>query len=274
MNSSHALLLGVLLMGLGCDFEVESDRPCTLTSDGWECAPDQGDLPDAGEAPPDVTTFPDDGPLPERDAADPEPDLSDDASDTSDASDPLPEACRDLMGSDNPTGQYTLETPEGTVEVHCDMNIDNGGWTLVARSVAGGDSPQFGWRVEAGSLDDLTSPYAAGLTHLEISEILVATHEGDLTPGARAYRLSGFGDLFEDCSSNACATNLDVVEGPCTETVMLNFTGLAQESSRFFFRDLEESVGSNGLFPDGFSLFYDDCQAGDLHEQQGLIFVR
>jgi hypothetical protein len=90
------------------------------------------------------------------DAAPDTPDAQEAAVDAPpDAPPPLPTSCKDALALDPAakSGLFTVDTDgpgaRAPFVVHCDMSTDGGGWTLIARSVAGA-SGAFGWGSGAG----------------------------------------------------------------------------------------------------------------------------
>jgi len=73
------------------------------------------------------------------------------------------------------SGEYNI-LPDGinTQRVYCDMEIDGWGWTLIARSVEGVTSGDFGWNTSTGSMTDDARPfsYGSGARFLGFNKIL------------------------------------------------------------------------------------------------------
>jgi len=211
----------------------------------------------------------------------PEPDTGS----TTEVAPPLPMArsCKEVLSLDSSamTGVYEiLDEGEGVaVEVHCDMQIDGGGWTLVARTAPGPEVP-FGWSVQRGTLGDEDEPYSLGALQLGLpfNEVLVTRREGFAVPVENAYRIavpSGFLEDYRDMAyeSEGSAT----VIGDCAPgdgPSMLFWLGYTESDQRYFFRDFP-GPDPWGLWSDGFRTYYDNCsQGGDLDEEQGAVFVR
>lgn len=263
-------IIACLVIVAGCNTEIEQDRNCRRTTDGWVCRDDgvvadddmSDEVDDLGPTP-DASSTPDLPSNPTRDMP-PEEDVAPPQAATS---------CAELLLRGESTGRHTIELVGNSTEVYCDMDTEGGGWMMVARSVAGGAANSFGWRNATGSLDDMAQPYALAPVDFEFTEALVGAHDGTYGWGNRVYRLTGLGDFWANCQTSACNASVTPVAGNCNEIVMLNYAGFNDESARFFFRDLAET-STQGLHPDGFQVFYDDCRGGELQGQQGMIFVR
>lgn len=258
-----------LLFLVGCDHSIESDRRCQLKSEGWVCDEDMADsVPD----------------LDNGDMAQPTPDLGEQDTGSLDMSPvedmetvpdmPLPPAtsCAELRERGESTGAHTIRHAGQDYEVWCEMEFDSGAWMLIGRSAAGG-SGSFGWRSQAGSLDNMAAPYSLGLVDFPFTEILVAAQGAGNSVGDRAYRIAAPADFWSSCQSTVCAVSVVPTAGTCNNVSMLNQTGQNTVTDHFFFRDVPEFV-PYGLFPQGFNTFYEDCVGGELNSRQGLIFIR
>lgn len=166
-----------------------------------------------------------------------------------------------------------------TVDVHCEMDVHGGGWTLVARSAPRSEVP-FGWGVEQGTLGDEDVPYSLGVANrgLPFTEILITRISGFAMPTENAYVVdvpAGFLEDYRDAAYE-CDGALTVLGdcAPVSGPAFLRWFGYTDSVDRYFFRDFA-SNDPWGLFPDGFRTFYDDCnQGGNLNGQQGALFVR
>ncbi len=193
------------------------------------------------------------------------------------------------------SGVYTID-PDGDGEsppfqVWCDMTTGDGvvagGWTLVARSVAGGTAANFGWRQRTGSVNDDSAPYSlnAARAGFHFSELLVAEYTSDKTLGERVYKAAVPADLLVSYADQAAETSSHVtIATVCTLEdgfpYMLDNVGYTDRLGRFFLRDNSEYGDWVGLFPDGFALHYPGCDysgcnsAGCLTGLQGMLLVR
>lgn len=181
------------------------------------------------------------------------------------------------------SGVYLVD-PDGPggaapFEVYCDMVMDGGGWTLVARSVEGGEG-MFGWLDAAGDVRALEAPYSLGTDRpgFAFSRLLVGSQSGGYGWGGRVYRVAGVPQGFPvEYQDDAVGTERSTVAGNCAPLFgpsMLNVIGYTDSPDHFFFRD-QAIESAYGLHPDGWSLYYNDCEnAGWLDDVQGMIFVR
>lgn len=146
---------------------------------------------------------------------------------------------------------------------------------LVARSTENGAGANFGWRARNGALNDLNTPYSLGESDFPFTEILVAARGTDYTIADRAYRVSAPANFWSDCQNGPCQVVVQAVAGPCNDVTMLNNAGFNSASNIVYFRDIPETeLVPYGLFPQGFNTFYENCVGGELHNRQGMIFVR
>jgi hypothetical protein len=205
--------------------------------------------------------------------------------DTGSSGDPPPTAvsCAELLALDPlaETGRHEIvRARDGEViEVYCNMQIDEGGWTLVARSDQGDEVP-FGWGEPQGSLDDRGAAYSLDVEDvgLPFGEILVTRRMDFATPVFNAYVLEVPSDFVEGYTDAAYEhPGPRTVLGDCDpapEQTMLRWVGHTNNVESYFFRDLSmDEVW--GLRSDGFHMVYDDCsRGGDLEDEQGALFVR
>lgn len=196
---------------------------------------------------------------------------------------PTAGSCAEILAQDPnaPTGIHSIVRPsDGRVmEVHCEMDLDDGGWTLAGRSEPDSEQGPFGWGEARGTLGDDQNPYSLDVVDvgLAFDEILVARRTGFATPEANAYAL----DVPQTFVADYAADQLDhmslrVVLGACTPggVSMLRRVGYTANDESFFLRD-NQSNDVFGLRSNGFTLVYEDCDRGaELHDRQGAVFVR
>jgi hypothetical protein len=192
----------------------------------------------------------------------------------------VPASCADVQGK---TGVHAID-PDGDggnapFDAFCQQGLADGGWTLVGRSANGGEG-DFGWGIDAGSVDDNSQPYSldvlrAGLSFTSV--LLVA-------PGSplQAWRIDGVADDFVTVyNASAWETSgaITLVEGCMTSDgapAMLTNMGFTGRNDVFFFRDQGADDGAYGLFPGGWGLNNStDCNyAGGLDGRRGALYVR
>jgi hypothetical protein len=198
---------------------------------------------------------------------------------------PLPTArsCADVLAEDPKaqTGVHPIvSTSDGTVvEVWCDMEVDEGGWTLVGRSANGGNG-DFGWGVAQGEMENITQPYSLDVMSLGMpfTEILVGERSGWAMVVEHAYVITVPEGFLEDYREEPYETDTPrTVLGGCEPSQgpeMFRWTGYTQNTGNFFFRDFLENHNW-GLYPDEWQMAYDDCDHGGwLDDTQGAVFVR
>jgi hypothetical protein len=212
---------------------------------------------------------------------------TDDASSSSETTEgpapPTARSCVEILELDPsvPTGVHEiLNELDGTViDVYCEMDLDGGGWTLVARTAPGAEGP-FGWGVERGMLGDEAEPYSLGALDLglQFTEILVTQRSGFAMPVENAYRIevpSGFLEDYRDAAYNSVGAT--TVLGDCAPSFgpdILRWLGYTEDEEKYFIRDFSGNH-PYGLWPNGLRLFYDNCdQGGNLNDEQGALFVR
>jgi len=191
---------------------------------------------------------------------------------------------RDRGGVDS--GVYTLAVPQqvgATTEVWCEQQVADGGWLLVARSVATDMPPAFGWGSVAGDILDDSAPYSLSLLAYKFpaSELLIGSYSEGKQLGGHAFKVAAPPDFPFPYDMAAGQTSAPQhVLGDCDPgggPSMLQWIGYTTLPDRFRMRDEQESdVGDiYGLFATGFYLGGDNCSdAGKLDGSQGMIFAR
>jgi len=190
-------------------------------------------------------------------------------------------------GQAAPSGVYTINLPNSQtpVEVYCDLEIADGGWLLVGRSVALQDSGNFGWRSGTGKLSDDDAAYSLNLqvNPFPFDQLLIGTWSEGKQWGENVYQYEVPPDLTAHEEDLVPTTFLGTVSGDCkpdTGPAMLTYTGATAKTSAFFFRDVDDIDDANyGLLHDMLWTFYtdppDDCPLGGmLAQKQGMIMVR
>jgi Fibrinogen beta and gamma chains, C-terminal globular domain len=205
--------------------------------------------------------------------------------DTGTSGEPPPTAgsCEEILMRDGlaPTGIHTIARARDNapIDVYCEMELDNGGWTLVGRSEDGPDVA-FGWGEAQGTLGDENAPYSLDVEDVGVpfTEILVTRRTGFATPEHNAYVIEVLPDFLVSQANDVYEhMGVRVVLGDCMpnqESTMLRRVGYTANSRNFFMRDFSENH-PYGLYSNGFRLFYNNCPEGaDLDDEQGAIFVR
>jgi len=266
MTSKFSILVVALILG-ACDQSIESDKPCRATAEGWVCIDMDAPVEDMNSV--DVGVVPVDmsqpvADMPTIDMTTPPVDMP---------APPPATNCIELRDRGAQTGTHSIAIGGRQVDVHCDMATDGGGWMLVARSSEGAGSGNFGWRTSAGSLANLGAPYSLGEANFPFTEMIVAARDQTLGIGDRAYKIAAPANFWASCENAVCGVAVQALAGPCNDISMLNQAGHNSSSDIYFFRDVPEFV-PYGLFPGGFNTFYENCVGGDLHNRQGVIYVR
>lgn len=197
----------------------------------------------------------------------------------------VPYDCRTLLAAEpqSPSGSYRFTAPNTGMayEAYCDMDIDGGGWTLVGRSDDfEGESPNFGFFEETGTLSNSDAPYALDIERVELTfdEILIGTRGEGYEWGDYIYRIEVDPDfVWFYRFSPLETTHVTAVRLPCTDNIeryeVVNL-GFTRSTSRFAFSDNDPDDG--GLRARGFADFRDECgsQGANLDGTHGMIFVR
>lgn len=200
-------------------------------------------------------------------------------------------SCKELHAVDpsKSSGVYTIDPdgsgPSKAVEVYCDMTTAEGGWTLVARSVAKSTSA-FGWKQAAGAIridDDAYSVDAKKLA--PFTEILFGARGDGKTWSEPIYRrplppdfLESFGGRIAQQSGSASVAGSCKPNIPNGEPTMLSRAGNTDDNDHFLFTD-QDTPSRFGLHADGWETNGDQAPPrcgydGLLTGKQGMIFVR
>lgn len=187
-----------------------------------------------------------------------------------------------------PTGTYAVD-PDGdgvTFQVHCEMAIDDGGWTLAGRSAGTLHVESFGWRADTGALPNDTAPYSIDLLSrlYPFTQVLVGSRAAGKSFGANVYRFGVPPDFASSYATTGVAMQgIAAVKGSCVPNLqnqsMLHYLGCTEDRGWFFLRDHAECENF-GLMANGFSIAagvsgVSSCDRwGELRFQHGMIFVR
>jgi hypothetical protein len=163
------------------------------------------------------------------------------------------------------------------------MTIDNGGWTLVGRSVANGAAAgDFGWSDDHGAVTRESDPFSMDPTKhgLTFTEVLFGAYSTGMQLGPHAYKHTVPADFLTRAKSTGIepAGGAATVLGGCSPVAppsMLSWLGYTQDPEKFWFQDKDVNE-SFGLHPDGWSTNgAGPCSyTGLLDGKQGMILVR
>lgn len=191
----------------------------------------------------------------------------------------------DDRGETPVSGLYSLDVagaPGQTVDVHCDMEIAGGGWTLVGRSAGDVQLTSFGWMSARGNVANDAEAYSLDLVAhpIDFTEILLGDYAAGKQWGGYAYQF-GVGSGYVETYANSLLKlgPPQTILGGCTpwSTWMFQHGGYTSVDQAFFFRDLDfKDDAYFGLLANGFYLHtYTGCEwTGELNHKHGMLMVR
>lgn len=191
-----------------------------------------------------------------------------------------------------PSDLYQFSGPKGLYFAYCDMAKDNGGWTLVGRSVASAQLPAlgFGWLAPAGDPSIDAFPYAFDFANYTGSpkEALVGLYTTNKNWDVPAYKIAlpaNFPAAFKTTSATVAGSAIAAPTCGAALATSLKFMGFTSHTLSFYFDptgaengDAGSSLGGLGFA--GFNLPGNpdagpSCQEnGEMNAKQGQIFVR
>ena len=173
------------------------------------------------------------------------------------------------------SGRYRVSLPNRSpIDVHCDMELDGGGWMLVGRSNLNGVAIGFGWNNDTGDLDDFNEGYSIGGELFasgadDFNAMLLTDADGGVTPQNVVLRLEGSGTTLNTTGS-VWLTNVTSLRGPWSTGGIVLASSTNADHFAFF-----DQIGlpSASLQPDRLDI--NGCRGfGDVVDVQGLLFVR
>lgn len=184
-------------------------------------------------------------------------------------------------------GIYTI-SPDGVkkIQVYCDMMMDGGWWTLVARSVVWA-SPigGFWWLIQRGNVVDDSQPYSLGadIKSLVFTDVLIGTYQSGKKISDAAWRYNNINrDIIAnsstwvlahmDCTNfiTTLSGSINLCDGP-SATPNWNIWGRITDTNKYF---ISWSWWKTALWL-YHNLFSLEGAAGwNLNTRAGLIFVK
>lgn len=195
-------------------------------------------------------------------------------------------SCKEILTAlpDSLSGLYTIMGKGGPFPAYCDMAIDNGGWTLVARSAASGlgSGPDagFGWEVIDGTPTDETKRYSLGVHRLAFvptQMLFGSAATSGIAWGGNVYHVDLPTNFVASNRSSAVAITKTAVKGSCAAGgSMHSYAGYTSRTDVFFFRDNNSDSEIYGLKPNGWAAAVGtSCSyASQINGLPGMIFVR
>ncbi|MCD5374832.1 prepilin-type N-terminal cleavage/methylation domain-containing protein [Candidatus Gracilibacteria bacterium] len=182
------------------------------------------------------------------------------------------------LGNSKGNGIYTI-SPLGSarVKVYCDMEIDSGGWTLVARSSETASSENFGWLESIGNPENMLTLYSLGdeVKDIFFDQILTTTFTG-----AGDIDASWIAEAIDSSVVKNELTTSESLIGSCTiitntslgETpICFTYWGEIDRNDAYTFKRTA-NTGQHGLRNNGYSSSPNFLNS--MRDMQGMIFIR
>lgn len=207
-----------------------------------------------------------------------------------DVATPPAASCKALLAArpslKNVDGPQTIVLGGVTLKVWCDMTLDQGGWTLVGRSIAGSQlGTGFGWAQDHGSVDNDGDAYSFDCVsrRIEMTELAFGAYTTGKKWGPNVFKMTApasFLTAFKTTSSQAPGGPKTLL-GTCAPSggpSMLTWIGETSNDDNFHFRD-NKDPGGFGLYPDGWNTngqgALGACDyTGQISGLQGMIAIR
>ena len=191
-----------------------------------------------------------------------------------------------------PSDLYQFNGPKGLYFAYCDMAKENGGWTLVGRSVVTVLQPPagFGWLSPGGDPSLDSAPYSFDFANYTGSpkEALVGLYTTNKTWDVPVYKIALPANFPAGLQTTSAAVTGSAIAAPTCGAALatsLKFMGFTSHTLSFYFDPTGAENGDAGssLVGLGFGGFNLAASAdagascaenGEMNGKQGQIFVR
>ncbi len=183
------------------------------------------------------------------------------------------------------TGIYTI-SPNGStkIQVYCDMEIDWGGWTMVARSIVWGTGA-LGWSTTRWNPADTTQVYSLWNTAfpIDFSSVMFARYTSwkniDLALALdRSTSIilnpTGTGTFQSQYRRLVFRSGIPTAEASWNQLFPFTYIWNTSSTLRYWFQHTATPSWSYGLNPSGFVTGGYSSTYGSWNGKQGMIFIR